>query len=259
MNANGLYSGLDGGAVNGVYNGVNSGVGNGAVSNETLAQKRPILKGLVLNLDASVNASYPGTGTTWIDLTNNSNGILINGPTFDTSIGGAPGLLCNNSGIIVPHVAAHLNPVSTISVWVWSNVSFGTDRVWIVKGSSNSTYTQYWYESGGAFIFYTNLVSRGTITNSQINNGRWNNFAVTYNGTSVVTYYNGVQIASSDITTTNTNTGPLGINGDPNGTTNSLIYLASTKKYNQVLMYNRALTASEVLINYNRFKSRFNL
>jgi hypothetical protein len=43
MNANGLYSGLDGGAVNGVYNGVNSGVGNGAVSNETKQLDIPIL------------------------------------------------------------------------------------------------------------------------------------------------------------------------------------------------------------------------
>ena len=43
MNANGLYSGLELGAVNGVYNGINSGVGNGAVSNETRPLNIPIL------------------------------------------------------------------------------------------------------------------------------------------------------------------------------------------------------------------------
>jgi hypothetical protein len=43
MNANGLYSGLELGAVNGVYNGVNSGVGNGAISNETNLLNIPIL------------------------------------------------------------------------------------------------------------------------------------------------------------------------------------------------------------------------
>jgi len=253
---NGLYNGIDNGNVNGIYHSINNGVGNGVITNEYSVSGRPIPNGLVLYLDASIGASYPGAGTTWADLTGNSNGILIDGPTFDTTLGGAPGLLCNNSMITVPHVAAHLNPVSTISVWVWSNVSFGNDKVWIIKGNSvGGGYTQYWYELGGASIFYTNLVSRGTITNSQINNGRWNNFAVTYNGTSVVTYYNGVQIASSDITTTNTNAGSLGINGDP-GTS---LYRASTKKYNQVLMYNRALSANEILFNYIKLKSRFNL
>ena len=45
---------------------------------------------LILNLDAGNPSSYPGSGTTWFDLTsNNNNGILINGPTFDSGNGGS--------------------------------------------------------------------------------------------------------------------------------------------------------------------------
>jgi len=43
-----------------------------------------VTSGLVLCLDAANKRSYPGTGTTWTDLSGNSNnGTLINGPTFN--------------------------------------------------------------------------------------------------------------------------------------------------------------------------------
>ena len=40
--------------------------------------------GLVLYLDAANPKSYPGSGTTWYDLSGNSkNGALTNGPTYN--------------------------------------------------------------------------------------------------------------------------------------------------------------------------------
>ena len=45
--------------------------------------------GLVLNLDAGNANSYPGTGTTWFDLASGNNGTLVNGPTYDTINGGS--------------------------------------------------------------------------------------------------------------------------------------------------------------------------
>ena len=42
--------------------------------------------GLVVNLDASINESYPGSGTTWTDISGlGSTGTLTNGPTFDSA------------------------------------------------------------------------------------------------------------------------------------------------------------------------------
>ena len=52
------------------------------------ATKGIVQDGLVLNLDAGVNKSYPRNGTTWYDLSNNGNGTLTNGPTFDRGNGG---------------------------------------------------------------------------------------------------------------------------------------------------------------------------
>ena len=47
---------------------------------------RTITDGLVLALDAANTKSYPGSGTTWTDLSGNgNNGTLTNGPTYNSS------------------------------------------------------------------------------------------------------------------------------------------------------------------------------
>jgi len=48
-----------------------------------------VTDGLVLALDAANVKSYPGSGTTWRDLSgNDGNGTLTAGPTFSTDNGG---------------------------------------------------------------------------------------------------------------------------------------------------------------------------
>jgi len=49
-----------------------------------------VANGLVFNVDAGDSTSYPGTGTTWTDLSGNgNNGTLINGgPAFNSADGG---------------------------------------------------------------------------------------------------------------------------------------------------------------------------
>jgi len=76
-----------------------------------------VTDGLVLNLDAGFTTSYPTTGTTWYDLSGNSNnGTLTNGPTFNSS----------NSGSIVfdgvdDNVQRNaLNVGNNFSVGVWA-------------------------------------------------------------------------------------------------------------------------------------------
>ena len=51
---------------------------------------RIVTSGLVLALDAADRNSYPGSGTTWTDLSGNANnGTLTNGPTFNSANGGS--------------------------------------------------------------------------------------------------------------------------------------------------------------------------
>ena len=49
-----------------------------------------VTDGLVLCLDAANSKSYPGSGTSWNDLSRNNNtGTLTNGPTYTSSFGGS--------------------------------------------------------------------------------------------------------------------------------------------------------------------------
>ena len=62
-------------------------IGNGI----TIAEEVTVVTtGLQLYLDAGQAASYPGTGTTWTDLSpNGRNGTLTNGPTYSSAGGGS--------------------------------------------------------------------------------------------------------------------------------------------------------------------------
>jgi hypothetical protein len=60
-----------------------------------------VTDGLVLYLDAANQKSYPGTGTTWNDLSGNgNNGTLVNGPTFNSD---------NNGSIVFDGVDDYVN------------------------------------------------------------------------------------------------------------------------------------------------------
>ena len=60
--------------------------------------------GLVLYLDAANEKSYPGSGTTWYDLSGNGNDVtLINNPTYSTN---------NNGSFIFDGVDEYLSSVS---------------------------------------------------------------------------------------------------------------------------------------------------
>jgi hypothetical protein len=51
-----------------------------------------VTDGLIVNFDAGFTPSYPTTGTTWYDTSpggNSNNGVLANGPTFNSSGGGS--------------------------------------------------------------------------------------------------------------------------------------------------------------------------
>ena len=54
------------------------------------ANGKIVTNGLVLSLDAADRNSYPGTGTTWRDMSGNgNNGTLTDGPTFNSNNGGS--------------------------------------------------------------------------------------------------------------------------------------------------------------------------
>jgi hypothetical protein len=211
-----------------------------------------ITDGLVLHLDAGNTSSYPGTGTDWFDLTSNNNdATLINGTSYITDGGGSISFDGVNDYALIQN-SDTINTVSvTVSMWVKFNTVLN-NKVLLSKGGYNRKY--WFYEDGGVQFFYVN--NRTTkIPKETLLDGNWHNIVGTYDGSSTLSlYHNGVLFGTGGCTNTTQTTENLAINAYPTGG-----YIAGGKYLPTITIYNRTLTDSEVLQNYNATKGRFGL
>ena len=206
-----------------------------------------VTNGLVLCLDAGNVKSYVSGSTSWNDLTSNQNvGTLTNGPTFNTGSGGS---------IVFDGVNDYLNlgnpstlNILNFTVCAWAKSSTFTNYQNIIfKGTTTGQYGIA-LNSSGDWTIQPNTGFTGDI----LSLNTWNFFVGTYNGTQITAYRNGVQkqqysIAQSyfgSIITVGTDT------------VNSRYFNGNIA---QVSIYNRALSATEILQNYNATKTRFGL
>ena len=254
----------------------------GIRSNITVGQNTPsiVTDGLKLYLDAGNPSSYPGTGTLWYDISNNgNNGTLTNGPTYNSSNGGS--IVFDGSNDFVDNVGglssfSFVQNTNIFSVNIWFKITDLT-RDNIILGSSITTlnkgfYIQFirnlsaTYGNYNIFCGVTNgggVVSVGATNDNTITNSNWINACyVINNSTSGQWYLNGTPVftsmrgqTGSNIKSTGDSTRTLNI-----GRGNYISTIAPLNgNISNVQIYNRALSASEVLQNYNALKGRFGL
>jgi hypothetical protein len=216
-------------------------------------------EGLVLYLDAANNKSYSGSGTTWNDVSGNTNsGSLTNGPTFNGANGGSIVFDGSDDGVQLPGTNFSLNTM-TISAWNYSS-NYAQNGFMFEKTTNGSVNTQYsLFYNGDNTIYYRTygLSTLDLVVNTStagVVNNQWNNVVATFDGTIKRIYVNGVLAATSanltGTVTQNTTGGAfIGIHGSGGYPFNGRISSTS--------MYNRALTAPEVLQNFNATRSRF--
>ena len=211
--------------------------------------------GLTLFLDASNIRSYPGSGTTWSDLSGNSNnGTLTNGPTF--SAGNMGSIVfdgvddyvgCGNNSSI--------NLTSYITLSTWTKKAYGSSSsVAIDKGRDNyGAWSLFFDETANKVNFHCRIsgTNSSVVSNTSYGNNIWTNITSIFTGTNLLIYING------KLDNTTTISGTIGTNaidfsiGKANDGYNWSGQIAN------VLMYNTALSATDVLQNYNATKSRF--
>jgi hypothetical protein len=218
--------------------------------------------GLVLSLDAGNVKSYPGSGTIWYDKSgNDNNGTLTNGPTFS---GGSIVFDGVDDYVRIPYKAS-LNP-DTITVSTWANRSQnGFYSHIICLPINNTTWAPPYMSYGIEYISNTNTISfllgftdnnfEYTNVNLGFGNDQWFNFTGTYDKTNVKVYINGVLSATrAETRTIYQSTSDFYI-----GVENLSAQYELNGKIGITQIYNRALSAQEVLQNYNATKSRFNI
>jgi hypothetical protein len=217
--------------------------------------------GLVLCLDAANKFSYPGTGTTWTDLSGNSNNFsLINGPTFSNTNLGNIVFDGTDDYLLISSLVWDYNVNFTIQFWFNTNSLGGangyglffngstganTNRVQIAGDSNGSIYLNTVGSSvGDDFVSAAGLVTVG----------KWFNFAAVRNSGVITTYLNGTSVASGNVNYSVSQQSNLYVGFVRSS--GALWYLNG--RMSSILINNRVLTASEILQNYNATKSRFN-
>ena len=215
-----------------------------------------IKKGLVLNLDAGNFASYPTSGSTWFDLAGNSyDSILSNGPSYSTS--GAGSIFFDGTddyGSLNPKA---IPPGSQITISFWNNGA-GTIASSIISASLNSSDQTlnihlpwsngriYW-DCGSPF----NRIEKAASTSEYLG---WHNWVFTKNATTGNMYiYLDGSLWHSDSGLTGT-IPVMDIASIGNYFTGTLPHWGNI---GQCLIYNRELSSSEVLQNFNADRARF--
>jgi hypothetical protein len=216
-----------------------------------------VTNGLVLHLDAGNAASYPGSGTTWTDLSGNGyNGTLVNGPTYDSANGGS--IVFDGSNDYVDLGTSIPDFTTAMTISFWAKIS-GTpfDGIVITKGSFYSA-SNYGFQIGfsNGFVFYTFQGGYQTISTSNIWNNNIANFVLTFdNGT--INYYKNNSLFS-------THSFSLSTLPSASSAPTNIGFLSGYNAYYvgniyQMATYNRVLTASEIEANYNTLKNRYGL
>jgi hypothetical protein len=215
-----------------------------------------VTDGLVGYWDALNPRSYSGSGNTWYDLSRNANNLtLTNSPSYNSSgyfSTGSTGYFtgAGTSSIPVANDNYSMFLFARLSSWA-DGRGFISIGGFTVSNQSNAfrTYTStlgnmthYWWAN--------DLISSNN--NGNIQNNQWFYVGVTFDGTTRKIYANNVLVASDNPTSHNV--------------TSTTIQLAKTyaTEYLQgdisiAKIYNRALTASEIVQNYNATKRRYGL
>lgn len=210
-------------------------------------QQGIVTDGLKLWLDASNPASYPGSGTTWYDLSgNNNNATLVNGVAYS-------GGMMNFDGVN-DYVVSNIPKTAygaEFSIYMWVNMQGSQNEVGIWQAASALSSTGPWIlcqRITTGFRLYLNGGYGGNITvpnnnhfqmGLQFKNGIWK---ISVNGVVVQTQSNPIgSYAALSLYLGN------GYRGYFNG------------QINDVAIYNRALTPEEVNQNFNATKSKYGL
>jgi hypothetical protein len=212
-----------------------------------------VTQGLVLDLDAAKRDSYVGTGVAWNDISGNqNNGTLINGPTFNSANGGSIVFDGSNDYASISD-SSTLRGFTGITLSAWVNKKTKDIKIfgkWTGGAGPNNYILR---EVTGTLQFYINTTSfvGGNIGINPATG--WNLYTATWDGSTMKAYLNST-VSSTTYSQTGTipNTGPNLIIGAEYD-----ISLNSDASIAQTLIYNRALSATEILQNYNATKTRY--
>ncbi len=224
-----------------------------------------VKNGLIIDLDAGKLDSYNRTNTKWNDISGNgNNGTLTNFGSqtiYNSDNGGSIVFDGTNDEVICPLSSSiqSINTTNELTLSVFFKINFLNqykDIVGINKLSGENPFVFRIHENNNYYFDCYVGSSRCTITYTGTSNdfyNQWVQLTGTIGGGKMYAYKNGIQNGnlnvSGNIKTLDSNFGSLYDMG----------YGPFSGNIGQILLYNKALSASEILQNYNALKGRYNL
>ena len=225
---------------------------------------RMVTNGLVLALDAGNTKSYPGSGTTWSDLSGNgNNGTLLNDVGYNSSNNGIMIFDGTNDYCNIANTSIGNFATSDFSVSCWAKAASGA----AVTRGLFSKYDPHSGNGTGWFIFHRDGQIWVRITQDlaaplemsqiivSVPTSVWYNITITRTTNYFSLYINGVLYQTN--TTTNiincSSTGPLRIGS---GYSSGYYYIGDV---GAASIYDRAISAAEVSQNFNALRGRYGI
>jgi hypothetical protein len=205
-----------------------------------------ITSNLVIAYDAADQQSYPGSGSTWFDVGGSNASLTLNTTSFNSS-----------DSTIVFNGSANAT-ASNVNCNLGGDFTF---EFWIYKTAHSGTLLEHNLYTNGILIRPWNsddLYINGTgYGNLQVPLNQWSHLVVTRIGTSMVSYTNTTQILSATVSGTvcTASNHSLRIGSSLHTSGQNFTGRVSSCK----ILNGKGLSSSEVLFNYNNFKSRYGI
>ena len=208
-----------------------------------------VTSNLIANLDAGNNSSYNGSGNIWTDLTGNGNNVSLSNTGYSSVNGGGIALNTNGYG------------TQTLT-----NSPFNGDFTWSTIFRFNEGMWDWIYNVGG----YNGLVLTA-LGKPALSWGGWFNNKIDAGAEVALTngnYYMLTFVRSGNAVSCYLQASPYGIGSNVSGNISLVSPLIGKGPggeawpngiVNLILVYNRALTQTEVTQNYNTYAARFGL
>ena len=208
---------------------------------------RIVNSGLTLYLDSNNRKSYPGSGTTWANLSSNTNSLtLVNSPTFS-----ANGVFSFNGSNQYATTSNNVLNSTAYTKCAWFQTSNLSATNNIISG--NNGQHAFWLAGGNKLNSGHNGLWSTVQSNTTLVTNQWYFGVVTFNTTTGwALYLNDLLEVTSASTTTFTGTGDVLVAAYGN----SNLFQG---QINGVFIYNRVLTAQEIQQNFNALRGRYGI
>ncbi len=231
-----------------------------------------ITHGLVLNLDPANIKSYQGTGSTLSDLSTSRNHATLTGsPTYNASNGFTYNGSTQYGRIPSVNGVSNFTNAQQYSIEIWFNPSNGQPNAgeaellekWNLNNESRYPYTIRFNENGRSMMvaaFDGSNFPNVSVTGFPVNT--WKQLVAVFDfvSKSLLVYRDGVLAGSTNLNLVGqvSNTSPVGIAGRVAASTGAL-QVPFKGTIGIIRMYNKVLSPTEVLQNFNANKSRYGL